>query len=326
MARVKGNRRRYGSYRFITRFITHGVLFVFCIVLMLAGKADITMMNSARSVLTGLVVPIVDIVSVPFRAGRAMLDNMAAVANLREENLRLQDDVERLRQWRRKAEILQSENRQLRSVSNVAIPEDTTPISARVIAVNADSFAHSVMVNVGEMAGIKKGNAAVTTAGLVGIVVDSGAKHAQILLITDINAMIPVILSLSSWPGATVGQNSKQLQLRFLATEAVPQLGELVQTSGHGGVLPPGIPVGRIAGINNRRISIQPVADLERLSFITILTTKTDTNFTVEALNNQRFSPLPKSDEGFSLEGINAIGQKTESDLLAPPLTPEESQ
>ena len=255
-----------------------------------------------------------------------MLDNMAAVANLREENLRLKDDIERLRQWRRKAEILQSENRQLRSVSNVAIPEDTTPISARVIAVNADSFAHSVMVNVGEMAGIKKGNPAVTTAGLVGIVVDSGAKHAQILLITDINAMIPVILSLSSWPGATVGQNSKQLQLRFLATEAVPQLGELVQTSGHGGVLPPGIPVGRIAGINNRRITIQPVADLERLSFITILTTKNDTNFTVEALNNQRHSPLPKSDEGFSLEGINAIGQKTESDLLAPPLTPEESQ
>ena len=54
MARVKGNRRRYG---FITRFITHGVLFVFCIVLMLAGKADITMMNSARSVLTGFGCP-----------------------------------------------------------------------------------------------------------------------------------------------------------------------------------------------------------------------------------------------------------------------------
>lgn len=312
MARAGGNRKRS---RKSNGFVTHALLFVLCIFLMLVGKADITVMNSVRTVMTGLAVPVADVISVPFRAIYSMMDSMASVANLREENLRLKRDVETLKQWRRRAEILQSENRQLRSVSGVIIPESTTPVSARVIAVNADSFAHSVMVNVGANAGIQKGNAVTTTDGLVGVVVDVGPKHAQVLLITDLNAMVPVILASSSWPAITVGLNSKRMQLRFLPAEATAGLNELVQTSGHGGVLPPGIPVGRIDRISGNAISIRPVADLQRLGFVTILTMNADPGFSVDDIADQRFQPLPIDDQGFSLEGINALGQRTRSDV-----------
>ncbi len=310
MTRTQGNRRNQSS-----RFATHALLFFLCLVLMLVGKADIPLVNSLRSLMTGVAVPVADVVSVPFKAVSSILENVTSVANLREENLLLKRDVEALKQWRRRAEILQSENRQLRSVSGVIIPESTTPVSARVIALNADSFAHSVMVNVGSNQGIKKGNAVTTTSGLVGIVVDTGSSHAQILLITDINAMIPIILSSSSWPGIAAGRNSKLMQLQFLPTEASVTENELVQTSGHGGILPPGIPVGRIERVNNNSVTIRPVADLQRLSFVTILVMDEAPTYAVDDIYNQRVSPLPEKDDEPFFEGINALGQRIESDI-----------
>lgn len=294
---------------------THLFLFFISIVLLLVGKADISAMNSIRSVFSGLTVPVVDVISVPFRAVYSMMDSMVAVANLREENLRLQEDVRRMQQYRRRAEILQSENRQLRSVSGAIIPPQATPVSARVVALNSGSFAHSVMVNVGARAGIRKGNAVTTNDGLAGIVIDVGPKHSQILLITDINAMVPVILSASSWPATTAGLNSNVMDLRFLPAEASSSIGDLVQTSGHGGVLPPGIPVGRISEIDGEKITVRPVVDLQRLSFVTILTLDEDPGYAIDDIYDQSYQAVPPADDGFSLEGLNALGDRTTTDV-----------
>ena len=60
------------------------------------------------------------------------------------------------------------------------------------------------------------------------------------------NSRIPILLSSSSWPGLAIGQNSGMLSLSFLPLEAVPKENELVLTSGHGELLPAGLPVGRV--------------------------------------------------------------------------------
>jgi rod shape-determining protein MreC len=309
---VSGDRKRGRKAR---GFALHGVIFIVCIGLITISKADISAMSSSRAILMGLIIPIIDVVSVPVRAAAGMIEGVQAVANLREENLRLKDQVNRLSRWRRKAEILQTENRQLRSIGSVIIPAEIKPISSRVVAVNADSFAHSVMINSGHDTGIRKGNAVTTNDGLVGMIIDVGAHHAQVLLLTDINAMIPVILSSSSWPAITVGQNSKSLRLRFLSAEASVTAGELVQTSGHGGVLPPGLPVGRVKSIRGGRITIEPVVDLQRLAFVTVLVTQEDPGFNVDDILSQTYSPVPTQEDIFTLKGLNALGQRTETDV-----------
>ena len=313
MAQAPAKRKRS---RKANSFVTHATLFVLCLLLMTLGKADIAMMGSVRTIMTGLAVPVADIVAVPFGAVHSLMDGMVSVAKLREENQRLRSDVENLKHWRRRAEILNNENRQLRSVSGVIIPKSANPISARVVAVNADSFAHSVMINVGSIAGIQKGNAVTTTDGLVGMVVDTGPKHSQILLITDINAMVPVLLSSSSWPAVTVGRNSKRLRLRFLPTEATVEVNDLIQTSGHGGVLPSGIPVGRIEAIRGNEISVRPSADLQRLSFVTVLTTDDPPDYSVDVFSEPRFQPIP--DEGeTAFERLEEQGQGSDDKVSA---------
>ena len=312
MAGVSSERKRT---RKSSSALIRAMIFFVCIALTSLGKADISAMNSIRTVLTGLVVPIADVVSVPVRAVASMIEGMQTVANLREENMQLKENVKRLSRWRLKAEILQTENLQLKSVSGVIIPDAVRPVSARVIAINADNFAHSVMINAGADEGLKKGHAVTTTDGFVGMVIDVGTRHAQVLLLTDINAMIPVILSSSSWPATTVGKNSKMLDLRFLPVEATIEIDELIQTSGHGGVIPPGIPVGRIASISNNDVKIEPLVDLKRLSFVTILVTENDPGFNIDDIFNQAYSPFPPEEEEFTLKGFNALGQRLEDDI-----------
>ena len=85
-------------------------------------------------------------------------------------------------------------------------------------------------------------------------IISSGKYFSRILLLSDVNSRIPVILSDSSWPGLAVGKNGITLELDFLPAESEPSLNETVVTSGHGGLLPAGIPVGRVSSITKKQV------------------------------------------------------------------------
>ena len=198
------------------RRVVHGVLILISFSLMFLGKADLAALRNLRMGSNDFLAPIVDVVSAPIRGIETMIEGVRTVASLRAENVRLQGENDLLKRWRRRAEILESENRQLRSVTGAATVANRTPITARAVTAPGGGFAHTVLISIGSEKGIERGNPAVTADGLVGIVIDVGRAYARVLLISDINARVPVILASSSWPGLSVGQNGQFLDLQFL--------------------------------------------------------------------------------------------------------------
>ena len=291
------------------RRIAHIVLVVFSFSLMFLGTLDFSALRSARMGFSDFVAPLVDLVSVPVRGVETMAQGIRTVASLRAENVRLQAENAMLKRWRRRAEILEGENRQLRSVAGAVAPERRRPLTARAVTAPGGAFAHTVLVANGADQGIEMGNPVVTADGLVGLVVDVGATHARVLMISDINAQIPVILSSSSWPGVTVGNNGPNLSLRFLPEEAAPRIGELVLTSGHGGVLPAGVPVGRIDMVQDDFVRVQPAVDLRNLSYVSILVGGTDGIDMGNLELDKYYTPLPEADDKKLFEGVNASGE-----------------
>ena len=291
------------------RRIAHIVLVVFSFSLMFLGTLDFSALRSARMGFSDFVAPLVDLVSVPVRGVETMAQGIRTVASLRAENVRLQAENAMLKRWRRRAEILEGENRQLRSVAGAVAPERRRPLTARAVTAPGGAFAHTVLVANGTDQGIEMGNPVVTADGLVGLVVDDGATHARVLMISDINAQIPVILSSSSWPGVTVGNNGPNLSLRFLPEEAAPKIGELVLTSGHGGVLPAGVPVGRIDMVQDDFVRVQPAVDLRNLSYVSILVGGTDGIDMGNLELDKYYTPLPEADDKKLFEGVNASGE-----------------
>ena len=278
----------------------------FGFLLILVGKADLTAVRYMQGGVVETIAPLYSIVTVPVNSIESLFEGLQTVASLRTKANRLELENTRLKKLQRIAESLKVENRQLRTVLGDVIPQEWNAITARVIAVPGGNFTHSMIVEHGANKVIARGSAVVTAEGLVGYIISSGKYFSRILLLSDVNSRIPVILSDSSWPGLAVGKNGITLELDFLPAESEPSLNETVVTSGHGGLLPAGIPVGRVSSITKKQVLMTPSVELRKLSFVTILSRKTVPEFFVDPEQSDVFySPLIDQKKERLFEGLN---------------------
>ena len=292
------------------RRLVHVVLIALSFSLMFVGKADLVAMRDLRMSSNDFLAPVIDFVSAPIRGVETMAEGIRTVASLRAENVRLQAENDLLQRWRRRAEILESENQQLRSVTGTVSDENRSLITARAVTAPGGSFAHTILIAIGDESGIAAGDPVITSNGLVGIVYEVGRAYARVLMISDINARIPVMLASSSWPGLTIGRNGEYLELAFLPAEARPEVGELVLTSGHGGILPAGLAVGRVDRVNGDNIRVRPAVEFRNLGYVSVLIGGTEGVDRSDLSRGSFFTPLPIDDDKRLLEGLNASGTR----------------
>lgn len=255
---------------FAHRFAYIGLVVV-AFALMMLAKVDTILVERARTHMTDAIAPILDVISQPLDAVNRGVDEVQAMKNLYDENARLTEERARLLHWKAVAEKLEAENRLLKEQLHVIPEKGASFVTARVIADTGGAFSQSVIVNAGARDGVQKGQAAVTADGLVGRVIDVGSRSARVLLLTDINAKIPVLVDPTRTRAIMAGANQAKPRLTWLPPGAVVSVGDNVVTSGHAGVFPPGLRVGQISAVGEGGLIIQPYADLSRLEYVRIL-------------------------------------------------------
>ncbi len=241
------------------------------LVLMMAGRADIVAVERARMAVADAVAPLLDAASRPVATVANLLREGQELAALRAQNSALRAENARLHHWQVVARRLEAENAALAELLNMAPEPHTRYATGRVIADSGGPFMRSVLVNAGTGMGVRKGQAALAEEGLAGRVAEVGGGSARVLLITDINSRIPVVVESSRYRGILAGDNTEQPQLVFLPKEASVEEGERIVTSGHGGVFPPGLPVGRVAGSGEDAIRVAPFADWNRMEYLRLV-------------------------------------------------------
>jgi len=142
-------------------------------------------------------------------------------------------------------------------------------ISARVIADTGGAFAHSLLLNAGERDGVQKGQAAITGEGLVGRIAGVGARSSRILLITDLNSRIPVVVGPNRKRAILTGDNTDRPRIIHLPPGEMLSPGDVVTTSGHGGVLPVGLAVGVVATVKDNSVNVEPYVERDKLELVT---------------------------------------------------------
>ncbi len=236
--------------------------------LMLLGKADAVLVERARSAVTDAVTPLLDAASRPADAINDMIESLSELADLRGENALLRRENERLRSWQAVAQKLEAESTALRRLTR-AVPESSLRfVTARVVGDPGGAFARSVLVNAGVRDGVAKGQAAITSDGLVGRVAEAGMQSARVLLITDINSRIPVLVGTGRDRAILAGDNSAQPKLLYLAPDVDVAPGDKIITSGHGGAFPPGLPVGVVSQVGEGALRALPFADWGHLEYL----------------------------------------------------------
>ena len=225
---------------------------------MLIGKADTVLVERMRTAAIDAVAPVLDLASRPVATVNALIDRAQAFSNIYEDNLRFQQENQRLLIWQEAARRLELENAQLRALSNFQAVPPPRMVSARIIADMGGTFVHSMLLTAGKKEGIDKGQAVIGDRGLIGRIAESGWRASRVLLITDINSRIPVKVERSGIRGILAGNNSDRPLLTRLPADTIVTPGDRLVTSGHGGAFPIGLPVGRVTSVSEAGIRVEP--------------------------------------------------------------------
>jgi rod shape-determining protein MreC len=250
--------------------LTLPVLIVLSLALMLVGRATPLVPQTARVTLSDALAPIYAVVDAPLRAIRAGARTVRETFLLRTENERLRLENERLRHWYDVAMALDAENATLKDNLHWVPDPKLSYVTARVVADAGGVYARSVLLSVGPHSDIRRGEVALDAIGVAGRVTEVGIRSARVLLITDMNSRIPILLEKSRARAILAGGNSPNPKLLYLQDGAHPEEGERVVTSAEAGAFPAGLLIGTVHYGAADRLEVTPAADLGRLDVVRI--------------------------------------------------------
>lgn len=165
------------------------------------------------------------------------------------DNQTLKAELGRLRPQVARLEELEQENRRLLALLGMWPLQERRSVAGRVVGDSSSAYAHSLVVGVGERQGVTADLPVLAPAGLVGRVVASGERAAQVLTLLDMNCRVPVLVQRNRQRAIVSGTNGRHLSLDFVPKGADLVAGDLLITSGTEGIYPKGIKVGRVQAV-----------------------------------------------------------------------------
>ena len=178
--------------------------------LMLLGKVDAVRVDRVRAEVTDAFAPILEAISKPIATVSKGVQNFQELAVIRDENAKLKQQNARLMQWQTVARKLQSENAALQQLLGVVHDKSAKYVSARVIAGSGGAFSNMMIVNAGLNNGVHKGQAVVSDRGIIGRVSQVSNRSARVLLLTDINSRVPVLIESNRTRAIMAGGNTSR--------------------------------------------------------------------------------------------------------------------
>lgn len=248
---------------------TRMLLAVLAAVALLAADRR-ALLQPMRATLEIAVYPVQYAVNLPLRAarewGKWLLDGPA----LYIENRRLQHDNLLLQASLLKTAALKQENLRLRALLEATSQLNERVLIAELLAVTLAPYEHVVLISKGINAGVYSGQPVIDGKGIVGQVIEASPLNAKVMLITDPNHALPVQVNRNGLRTIAVGSGkTNEILLPNLTHNADVVIGDLLVTSGLGGVFPHGYPVATITHVDRQpnqpfaRISATPLAALE---------------------------------------------------------------
>jgi rod shape-determining protein MreC len=198
--------------------------------------------------------------------------------NVRAENHRLREEAQQLRVEALQVNETVEENRRLRRLLalKAAMPLET--LSGEIIAREWGGWVRSLTVNRGRSDHVSRMTAVIAPDGLIGRVVDvrPGASVVQVLI--DPASTVGAHAVRSRTAGIVEGEPRGTMRFKYMARDGAGlEVGDLVVTSGSGGLFPRGIPIGRVRAIDDRGSALfhyaqlAPAVDFARIDEVLLI-------------------------------------------------------
>ncbi|UGA54520.1 rod shape-determining protein MreC [Vibrio sp. VB16] len=234
--------------------------------------------SSVRYILNSVVAPIQYAANLP----RTMFDGLyerlnsrqeliVSNSSLKREVLLLKSDLSLLKQY-------QEENKRLRELLGSPFIRDEKKVVTEVMAVDSSPYRHQVVIDKGHTDGVYVGQPVINENGIVGQVTFVAAHNSRVLLLVDSNNSIPVQVVRNDLRVIAAGSGDiESIQLEHISLSTDIQVGDLLVTSGLGGLYPEGYPVGYVSKVDNdnsrqfAQIEANPVVEFDRLRYLLLI-------------------------------------------------------
>jgi len=250
------------------------ILIIFSILLLLVGKVNEKSLSIFKSFFLDATSGFLTILGKPVNSVSEGFYKINDLVFLYTENKDLKIENKSLYKWRDLALELLAENQTLKKLLNSVEKSNEKFITARVISNSGGSYVKTITINVGSSDGVRLGNPVLNNWGMIGRIVEIGRNASRVLLTTDINSQIPVYFESSLHRAILVGKNSDLLELKFLKKRVYLEDEERLMTSGEGGILPRGIPVGLYSITlykNKEKLNVLPAKNWDKLSILNLI-------------------------------------------------------
>ena len=258
-------------------------LIVLCIIAVLLltfylREGDSGVIHTVRSAVTTVASPmrvVGNAIASPFRAiGNAFTNATASEETL----LELQEENEELTAQVAELEEAEATAERLEALLDLQSTYDLESTAARVIGTSGDAWSDTVTINKGSSSGFEVGMPVLGSGGVIGQITEVSATTSTVRLITDDESSISAMVQDSRAQGMLQGQADGTLLLSYVSTDADVEEGDIIITSGIGGVFPKGLPLGTVTSVEKSdnavyyTIVVQAISSVETDEEVLVVT------------------------------------------------------
>lgn len=247
-------------------------LIAFCAFgLVFFNKAGNENFDKNQDILSIVLYPIVRVIQLPADGVYLAYQKIKDVVLVYNENAALRQKVQKFDEVQNRLHALNVENKLLSEMLFYTPPAGVSFVTAKVIAGEGDGFSHSMIAYVPEKENVRKGQVVLYKDALIGRVDRVRGSYVHIMLISDINSKIPVVIERTRDKGILSGNNTTSLSLLFMASNADVKPSDRVVTSGVGGVFPSNLLVGYVSKASKAFVEVLPAHEIEKAEYVKIV-------------------------------------------------------
>ena len=255
----KGTQQRFSLF----------ALIVFSIILIYVETIEAKPLDYLRSFIKDTIYRGSVVVSLPSKGFKSVVSTVVNHQNLYNKNIKLKEENAQLQEQIYDPGFLIFENKQLRQLLDEQVTSSANFVSARVILDKQSPYLNSFIINSGSNKEIKNSMAALDGKNFIGRIVDVNFFSSRVLLVTDLNSKIPVLVEPSGHHAILSGHGTNEPTLEYLPENHKVQSGNKVYTSGKEGIFSPGIPIGEVR-MDAEKIFVSLFSDISQIMFVNI--------------------------------------------------------
>ena len=247
-------------------------------ILLMVADARWKMTQPLRVVAATLLQPVQSVLLAPVRAWEMAGHYVAGVEEARALQARSQQQLAAQAERVTRMVQLERENEALRELLALRPRIEVDTLAAEVLYDARDPYTRKVVIDQGRSQGVTLGSPVIDERGVVGQVTRVYPATAEVTLVTDKDAAVPVVNVRTQHRGVAYGlPQTTGMELRFMAGNADVQAGDELQTSGLDGIYPAGVPVAKVVSVERRadsafaRIVLQPLAQPDSSRHVLLL-------------------------------------------------------